>query len=85
MQQSRQSLIRPDIQALLNQAFDETDHLKKGETFLLKDLFKGYEWKRIAVKDRLLLGSLFLSGSEGSAGITAVDKTRSNWQVYQKA
>lgn len=75
---------RPDIQALLKQAFIETAHLHMGETFILKDLFKGYEWKRIAVKDRLLLGSLFLSGSGGITGILAVEKTKSNWQIYEK-
>jgi hypothetical protein len=50
-----------DINALLQTALEETKSLKEGETFLVKDLFKGYLWNRVNRGDRLLLGSLFLS------------------------
>ena len=50
-----------DVNRLLQAAIKETDALEVGETFLLKDLFKGYLWNRISRGDRLLLGSLFLS------------------------
>jgi len=50
-----------DMSTLLETALSEAKNLKEGETFLVKDLFKGYLWNRIPKGDRLLLGSLFLS------------------------
>ena len=50
-----------DINALLRTALTEAKNLQEGESFLVKDLFKGYLWNRIPRGDRLLLGSLFLS------------------------
>lgn len=46
---------------LLTRAIDETKHLNHNEIFLVRDLFKGYEWNRISRSDRLLLGTLFLN------------------------
>jgi hypothetical protein len=46
---------------LLSYAIGQTKNLNAGEVFLVKDLFKGYEWNRIPVRDRLLLGTLFLN------------------------
>ena len=46
---------------LLEIAKDETKNLISGEVFLLRDLFKGYEWNRIPRTNRLLLGTLFLN------------------------
>ena len=43
---------------LLTRAIEETKHLKHNEIFLVRDLFKGYEWNRISRSDRLLLGHL---------------------------
>ena len=43
---------------LLTRAIDETKHLNHNEIFLVRDLFKGYEWNRISRSDRLLLGYL---------------------------
>ena len=39
-----------DVEAFLKQATDETHNLTIGEVFLVKDLFKGYEWNRIQRK-----------------------------------
>ena len=33
---------------LLTRAIDETKHLNHNEIFLVRDLFKGYEWNRIS-------------------------------------
>ena len=46
---------------LLAWAIEETKHLRTNEIFLVRDLFKGYEWNRISRSDRLLLGTLFLN------------------------
>ena len=73
------------VNSLLKQAISETHNLVQGEVFLVKDLFKGYEWNRIMRKDRLLLGTLFLKHvNDGqSSNIEAIDKTSSNQQRYR--
>ena len=68
---------------LLNQAISEITNLNKGEIFLLRDLFKGYEWNRIPRSDRLLLGTLFLNHIQTSNGrINVAEKTSSKQQRY---
>ena len=41
-----------NINELLDSAINETKELKRGEVFLVRELFKGYEWNRIPKKDR---------------------------------
>ena len=50
---------------LLETAKKEIKNLDKGDTFVVKDLFKGYEWNKIDRADRLRLGVLFLSWAQG--------------------
>lgn len=78
--------IMPDVNILLEKAVAETAFLDDGEVFLLRDLFKGYEWNRVALKDRLLLGTLFLNrvGVE-NLGIEVLVKTSSGQQKYKIA
>lgn len=74
-----------DVNGLLDDAVKETDNLETGEIFLVKDLFKGYVWNRIALKDRLLLGTLFLNHVSKTGGsIQAIEKTSSGQQRYKK-
>lgn len=75
-----------DVNMVLEQAISESKFLKKDEMFLVKDLFKGYEWNRIPRKTRLLLGTLFLNyvNSGDNNEIEAIDKTSSNQQKYRK-
>ncbi|MED2974270.1 single-stranded DNA-binding protein [Fictibacillus sp. B-59209] len=70
---------------LLNRAIEELGNLNDGEEFLVKDLFKGYEWKRIPLNKRLRLGVLFLNeiSSHHEHAIEILDKTSSNQQVYK--
>jgi len=75
-----------DIHTLLETALEEAKNLKEGESFLIKDLFKGYLWNRIPKGDRLLLGSLFLSHvSLNDCQITVIHKGASGQQMYMKA
>lgn len=75
-----------DVNDLLDCAIREVEQLYDGEKFLVKDLFKGYEWNRIPLKDRLLLGTLFLNFvNKASGSIIAIEKTSSNQQRYRKA
>ena len=73
------------VNDLLEMAIAETNNLQSGEEFLVKDLFKGYLWNRIPVKDRLLLGTLFLNHfTNNERSVQAIAKTSSNQQKYRK-
>ena len=74
----------PDVNNLLNIAIKETENLNQGEVFLVRDLFKGYEWNRISRSQRLLLGTLFLNYVNTSKKfIQAIEKTSSGQQRYR--
>ncbi|NLI93744.1 MAG: single-stranded DNA-binding protein [Peptococcaceae bacterium] len=74
----------PDVNDLLNNAIKETENLNQGEVFLVRDLFKGYEWNRISRSQRLLLGTLFLNYVNTSKDfIQAIEKTSSGQQKYR--
>ncbi len=74
-----------DVNFLLEEAIAETENVAAGEVFLVKDLFKGYIWHRIPLKDRLLLGTLFLNYVHKiNGGLSAIEKTSSNQQQYKK-
>ena len=69
---------------LLQSALNEIAHLHSGEDFIVRDLFKGYEWNRIPIGERLLLGTLFLNESnQKGSKVVAVQKTTSGQQKYR--
>lgn len=73
------------VNELLDIAKRELTNLKYGEIFLVRDLFKGYEWNRISRSDRLLLGTLFLNYIKTEElGIVPIEKTSSGQQRYKK-
>lgn len=73
-----------DVNDMLEKAVYELQFLKKDEIFLVRDLFKGYEWKRIPRNDRLLLGTLFLNYiNRMEERVKAIEKTSSNQQQYK--
>ena len=70
---------------LLEIAKNELVNLKPGEIFLIRDLFKGYEWNRISRSNRLLLGTLFLNFIKSiDVDVVVIEKTSSGQQRYQK-
>ena len=74
----------PTVNELLDRAKNEIQYLQKSEVFLLRDLFKCYEWNRISRSDRLLLGILFLYYVKTEVvGVIAIEKTSSGQQKYQ--
>lgn len=74
----------PNVNNLLAIAIEETHQLQKGEEFLVRDLFKGYEWNRISRGDRLLLGTLFLNRVNTDHGhISPMQKSTSGQQKYR--
>lgn len=75
----------PNVNDLLSKAINETARLNKGETFIVRDLFKGYEWNRISRGDRLLLGTLFLNYVNSEhANVAPMEKSSSGQQKYQR-
>ena len=74
----------PTVNELLEIAINELKNLRSNEVFLLRDLFKGYEWNRISRSDRLLLGTLFLNYIKSNdVGIAPIEKTSSGQQRYR--
>ncbi len=72
------------VNTLLEIAKAELSYLLPGDVFLLRDLFKGYEWNRISRSDRLLLGTLFLNYIKtNDIGIVPIEKTSSGQQRYR--
>lgn len=71
----------------LKKAISEISYLKNGEQFLVKDLFKGYEWNRLGIGERRILGSLFLNEVKNGHlqfQIGVVNKNSANQQLYMK-
>lgn len=69
---------------LLDIAKNELINLEGEEIFLVRDLFKGYEWNRISRSDRLLLGTLFLNYIKSdNTGVIPIEKTSSGQQRYK--
>lgn len=70
---------------LLEIAKEELKILNSEEIFLVRDLFKGYEWNRISRSNRLLLGTLFINYIKSTdIGIVTIEKTSSGQQRYKK-
>ena len=60
--------------------------VESGETFIVKELFRGFEWNRIPKSYRTKLGSMVLvyANGEGSGIIEPTTKTPQNQQIYKK-
>lgn len=70
---------------LLMVAINETNNLDLNEVFCVKDLFKGYVWNRLPVKERHLLGTLFLYHIKtNNIGIEPIEKAVTGQQLYRK-
>ncbi len=74
----------PTVNELLDRAKNEIQYLQGDEIFLVRDLFKGYEWNRISRSDRLPLSTLFLNSVKTEViGVVAIEKTSSGQQKYR--
>ena len=77
-----------DVNDLLVYAIDESMRINKDEIFLIKDLFKGYEWNRLSINERRNLGRFFFEESQNpylkNGTIVALEKNSANQQMYQK-
>lgn len=73
---------------LLIKALSEVPNLQSGEKFLVRDLFKGYEWNRLSLNERRNLGRYFFEPSNNiylqNGDIIPLAKNNANQQVYLK-
>ena len=71
---------------LLNNIITEFENLNSGEIFLLKELFKGYEWNRLSRNVRVNLNILFQTEIRKNPylTVTVLAKNPSNKQKYKK-
>lgn len=74
------------LQELLDVAKETVKEVASGEEFIVKDLFRGFEWNRIAKGNRTKLGSMFLNyvQNEGEKLLKVLNKTPQNQQMYGK-
>lgn len=74
------------LQDLFNESVNTLSDLQSGETFIVKQLFRGFEWERIAKGNRTKLGSMFFNyaNNNGSSIIKPLGKTPQNQQKYLK-
>lgn len=56
-----------DLQQYLSHAVSTISELNPGETFVVRDLFRGYQWNQIPRNERLLLGHNFANPSMNPA------------------
>lgn len=71
-------------QEMLDQAIIELGNLKDGDTFIVKDLFKGHLWNRQDRSERLTLGTLFMNFVRQNRGkVEMLNKNSSGQQEYR--
>lgn len=71
----------------LKKAVAEIPSLRNNEEFLVRDLFKGYEWNRLQIGERRQLGSVFqntVKNGELKGIVEMGKKSTSNQQIYIK-
>ena len=69
----------------LKRALKNIINLEEGEKFKLKDLFLGYEWKRLSKELRINLGKEFyryITSQDNEYPIRFLEKTKSNKSIY---
>lgn len=78
--------INTSLQDLFNESVNALSDLQPGEIFIVKQLFRGFEWERINKGNRTKLGSMFFNyaNNTGSNIIQPLGKTSQNQQQYKK-
>ncbi len=74
------------LQELYSLAIAASAMVQPEETFIVRDLFTGLEWKRIPRGLRIKLGAMFLLYVEGQNpnAFETVGKTPQNQQIYRR-
>ena len=71
---------------LFDMAVEATRDVVPGETYIVRDLFRGFEWNRIQKGNRTKLGAMYFSyaKTEAPSEIESLGKTPQNQQMYRK-
>lgn len=71
---------------LYNLSLASLSDVDSGENFMVRDLFRGFEWNRIPKGFRTKLGIMFFAYAteKGAKKIEALGKTAQNQQLYRK-
>lgn len=74
------------LNELFKNAKETLDQIEEDEEFIVKDLFKGFEWNRIDIGNRSKLGAMFFNFSkhDDKLIIVGIGKTIQNQQKYRK-
>ena len=74
------------LEELLDAAIDSLNDVDRGETFVVRDLFRGFEWVRISRSDRTKLGGMFYRyiKEHGELNVEPAGKTLQHQQKYIK-
>lgn len=74
------------LQELFDCAVNTVNQVEGGEEFIVRDLFRGFEWNRIAKGNRTKLGGMFFAyaKADGSFALEPLGKTPQNQQIYKK-
>lgn len=77
---------KASLQELFTYALNATEKVISGETFMVRDLFTGLEWKRVPKGLRTKLGSMFLNYVQNQQPQIFLEngKTPQNQQIYKK-
>lgn len=75
-----------ELQELYNLSIAAVSDVDSGEKFMVRDLFRGFEWNRIPKGYRTKLGGMFFTYATGygSNTIESLGKTAQNQQMYKK-
>lgn len=78
--------VNTSLENLFKIATDAVNEINSEGQFIVKDLFRGFEWNRISKGNRTKLGGMFFnySKNEGSGVIRGIGKTPQNQQKYEK-
>ena len=71
---------------LLAEAKKSTDKLIINEEYMVRDLFRGFEWKRLSVGLRIKLGATYFADVNKNEikNVKPLGKTPQNQQLYRK-
>ena len=75
------------LEELFDIVVSTLNDVEEGEIFIVKELFRGFEWNRIPKSFRTKLGAMvlvFANSDEGSFLIEPLGKTPQNQQIYKK-
>lgn len=78
--------VNTSLDQLLDTAISTVSEVTSGEKFIVRELFRGFEWNRIGKSNRTKLGGLFYRyvSEHPELSIEPLGKTPQNQQIYVK-